>query len=212
VLPAALGQDRRMRLTDGPRLQARYATFALLTLAGLVQPAAAQPLTYRLDPAHSWVHFEVLHFGTSTIRGRIGPVNGRVTLDTAAGLGEVSLAVPTASVSTGIGFFDARLREDDLLASTAHPTAYFVATRFVFDGPRVLSLRGEFTWRGVSQPLTLTASRYACRNDTSGPAPVQVCGGDFEGEVLRSDFGATFGLPFVANRVRLVVQVEGRRP
>jgi polyisoprenoid-binding protein YceI len=39
-----------------------------------------------------------------------------------------------------------------------------------------------------------------------------VCGGDFEGELLRSDFGATFGLPLIANRVRLQVQVEGRRP
>lgn len=183
-----------------------------LGLLAVSLPGAAQPLTYQLDPAHSWVHFEVMHFGTSTLRGRIGPVNGAVVLDPAAGRGEVSLAVPTASVSTGIGFFDARLREDDLLASTAYPNAYFVATRFEFDGPRVVSLRGEFTWRGVGQPLTLTALRYACRSDTSGPAPVEVCGGDFEGELLRSDFGATFGLPFVANRVRLVVQVEGRRP
>ncbi len=184
---------------------------AALGLAGAM-PAAAEPLTYRFDPAHSWVHFEVLHFGTSTIRGRIGPVIGSVTLDAAAGRGEVSLAVPTTSVSTGIGVFDARLREDDLLASTAHPVAWFVATRFQFDGERVVSLRGEFTWRGVSQPLTLSALRYACRSDTTVAAPVQVCGGDFEGELLRSDFGATFGLPFVANRVRLVVQVEGRRP
>jgi len=33
----------------------------------------------------------------------------------------------------------------------------------------------------------------------------------FEGELRRSDFGATFGLPFVADRVRLRVQVEGLR-
>jgi polyisoprenoid-binding protein YceI len=190
---------------------ARCAAPALALLMGS-SPLAAQPLTYRLDPAHSWVHFEVLHFGTSTLRGRIGPVNGSVTLDPAAGRGEVSLAVATAGVSTGMGFFDARLREDDLLASTSHPEAWFVATRFVFDGPRVVSLRGEFTWRGVSQPLTLNALRYACRKDATLPVPAEVCGGDFEGELLRSEFGATFGLPFVADRVRLQVQVEGRRP
>jgi len=174
-------------------------------------PAVAQPQTYQLDPAHSWVHFEVLHFGTSTIRGRIGPVKGSVRLEPSVGRGEVSLAVPTASVSTGIGFFDARLRQADLLASDEHPEAYFVATRFSFEGERVVSVRGEFTWRGASQPLTLNALRYACRSDTTAAKPVQVCGGDFEGELLRSDFGATFGLPFVANRVRLLVQVEGRR-
>jgi polyisoprenoid-binding protein YceI len=41
---------------------------------------------------------------------------------------------------------------------------------------------------------------------------VEVCGGDFEGEVSRSEYGATFGLPLVGDRVRLLVQVEGRRP
>jgi len=68
-------------------------------------------------------------------------------------------------------------------------------------------VRGEFTLRGVGQPLSLFARHFACRLDEG----VEVCGGDFEGEVLRSDFGATYLLPFVADRVRLRVQVEGRR-
>ena len=181
---------------------------------GTAQAQASAPgLQYTLDPAHSWVHFEVLHFNTSTIRGRIGPINGSVLLDPAAGRGDVRLAVPTGTVSTGIAFFDSRLRQDDLLASAAFPEAYFVATRFTFNEGRVATLRGEFTWRGVSQPLQLTALRYVCRRDDSSTgAPAEVCGGDFEGEVLRSEHGASFGLPLVGNRVRLMVQVEGRRP
>ena len=177
---------------------------------------AREALQYTLDPTHSWVHFEVLHFNTSTIRGRIGPINGSVLLDPVAGTGDVRLAVPTATVSTGIGVFDARLRQDDLLASTAFPEAYFIATRCTFNEGREATLRGEFTWRGVSQPLQLTALRYACRPDDSSDdakgAPAEVCGGDFEGEVLRSEHGASFGLPLIGNRVRLLVQVEGRRP
>ncbi|MBS1898765.1 MAG: polyisoprenoid-binding protein, partial [Actinobacteria bacterium] len=39
----------------------------------------------------------------------------------------------------------------------------------------------------------------------------EVCGGDFEGSVDRSSFGMTFGLPLVADRVRLLVQVEAVR-
>lgn len=38
----------------------------------------AGPITYQLDPAHTFVTFEVRHFGTSTLRGRIGPVTGEV--------------------------------------------------------------------------------------------------------------------------------------
>lgn len=177
----------------------------LLVLAG--GPAVAQPVLYRLDPQHTFVHFEVMHFGTSTARGRFGPVDGVVTLDRSARAGELSLRIATGTVSTGIGFFDARLREPDLLASAAYPEAYFVATRFRFEGERLAEVRGEFTFRGVSQPLSLVARQFACRMDGA----TEVCGGEFEAEVLRSEFGATFGLPLIGNRVRLQVQVEGRR-
>jgi polyisoprenoid-binding protein YceI len=173
--------------------------------------AGAEPAVYLLDPAHSFVHFELLHFGTSTIRGRIGPVQGAVTLDRAAGHGELGLRIATASISTGIPVFDARIREGDLLATQAQPEAFFVATHFRFEGDRLAEVRGEFTLRGVSRPLSLRARHFGCRMDASGAAPVQVCGGDFDAEFDRSAFGITFGLPFVADTVRLVVSVEGRR-
>ncbi len=162
---------------------------------------------YRLDPQHTFVHFEVLHFGTSTIRGRIGPVDGEVVLDPARGTGEVGLRVATSSVDMGFPFFNARMRAADLLASADHPEAFFVANRFRFEQGRLVELAGEFTVRGVGRSLTLMALRSGCRVDAQG----QVCGGDFEGEIKRSDFGIDFGLPFIADRVRLVVQVEGRR-
>jgi len=178
-----------------------------LLLALAAASAGAQPASYVLDPAHSFVHFEVLHFGTSTSSGRFGPVTGVVTLDRGAGRGEVGLRIDTASVDTGLPVFNARLRQADLLASTEYPEAYFVARNFRFEGQRVAEVRGEFTLRGVSQPLSLHARHFGCREDQGA----EVCGGDFMGEILRSDFGATYLLPFVADRVRLVVQVEGRR-
>jgi len=76
-----------------------------------------------------------------------------------------------------------------------------------FDGDDVAEVRGEFTVRGINQPLSLYARQFGCRQD----GQTDVCGGDFEGELLRSSFGATFGLPLVSDRVRLEVQVEGRR-
>ena len=175
------------------------------------QQAAAQPVAYALVPEQSFVTFEVLHFGTSTIRGRFGPLQGEVLLDRRAGTGEVSLRLATADVNTGVGVFNARLRQADLLSAEAFPEAYFVARNVRYAGDAVAEVRGEFTWRGVNQPLSLRALRFGCRTDTQASAPDEICGGDFEGELLRSDFGATFGLPFVADRVRLVVQVEGRR-
>jgi polyisoprenoid-binding protein YceI len=175
----------------------------LLTAAG----AGAQPVAYRLDPQHTFVHFEVVHFGTSTTRGRFGPVEGVVMLDRTRGAGELGLRIPTASVSTGLRVFDARLREPDLLDSAGHPEAFFVASRFRFEGEQLAEVRGEFTLRGVSRPLSLFARQFACRMADA----VEVCGGEFEAELRRSEFDATFGAPLVGDRVRLRVQVEARR-
>lgn len=183
----------------------RLAIAALIGLAGAV--ARAEPVVYVFDPDHTFVQFEVRHFGTSTLRGRFGPLRGRVTLDRAAGTGELGLRVATAGVDTGLRVLDARLRQPDMLASEAFPEAFFVARQFRFEGERVAELRGEFTLRGVGQGLTLKALHYACRKD----ADVETCGGDFEGRFQRSDFGITFGLPLVADEVRLRVQVEGVR-
>jgi polyisoprenoid-binding protein YceI len=182
----------------------RIALALLLALAGA--GAAAQAVGYRFDPAHSFVHFEVMHFGTATLRGRFGPLEGYATLDVAARQGSVSLRVPTKIVSTGLPVLDSRLRQADLFDSQAQPEAFFVAERFVFDGDRLQEVRGELTLRGINRPLTLRAQRFSCGTHPLLKRPW--CGGDFEAELQRSDFGMDFGLPLVANRVRLLVQVE----
>jgi polyisoprenoid-binding protein YceI len=183
---------------------------ALLAVAALLASgsAAAEAQTYTLDPDHSWVHFEVLHFGTSTSRGRFGPVSGEVRLDPAAGSGALRLRIATASVDTGLAFFDSRLRRDDFLASEEHPHAEFAATGWRFDGGRLAAVTGELTLRGVTRPLTLHAQQFGCRQDATRG---EVCGGDFEGLLYRSAYGMLYGWPFVANTVRLRVQVEGVR-
>jgi polyisoprenoid-binding protein YceI len=183
---------------------------ALLTAALMLAggQTIAQPVAYTLDPDHSWVHFEVMHFGTSTTRGRFGPLAGDVVLDAAAGSGVLSLRIATAGVDTGLAFFDSRLRRSDLLASEEHPYADFTATDWRFDGGRLRAVTGDFTLRGVARPLTLTATHFACRQD---PARGEVCGGDFEGTLYRTTYGMLYGWPFIANTVRLRVQVEGVR-
>jgi polyisoprenoid-binding protein YceI len=178
-------------------------------------PAQAQPVagpvTYRLDPNHTFVQFEVLHFGTSTLRGRIGPVTGEVTVDRAGRAGDLRLRIPVGTVETGMRVLDARLKQPDLLATTEYPEAYFIATRFRFDASGgVKEVRGEFTLRGVGEPLSLIARSFACRHDDR--LGKEVCGGDFEADLKRGRFGATFGEPFVGDDVHLVIQVEGIAP
>ncbi|MBL8352906.1 MAG: polyisoprenoid-binding protein [Burkholderiaceae bacterium] len=173
-------------------------------------PAAAQPVAYQLDPTHSFATFEILHFDTSTIRGRFGPLSGDVQVDRAARKGRVQVVIATAEVSTGLPALDSRLRREDLLAVAAYPQAYFVAERFEF-GPdgAVTAVGGVLTLRGVGQGLRLNAQRFRCY--TNPLLRREVCGGDFEAELSRSAFGIHFGDPFVGDTVRLKVAVEAIR-
>jgi len=191
-------------------LNSRRALGCGVVLCALAAAAHAEPVDYRFDPTHTFVNFELLHFGTSTIRGRFGPLNGYATLDRAARQGRVQVEIDTAQVSTGVAVLDARLKEGDMLAVQSHPRAYLVAEGLEFDDAgRVKALHGELTLRGVSVGLTLTAQRFNCY--TSPLLAREVCGGDFEGQFNRSTVGITHSLPFVADTVRLLVQVEAIR-
>lgn len=182
----------------------------LAGLAGVPASALADAVAYRLDPSHSFASFELLHFDTSTVRGRFGPINGDITLGREAGRGRVQVVIDTAAVSTGLGVLDARLRQDDMLAVAAHPQAFFVAERFEFDAQGgVAALSGEFTLRGSSQPLRLVAQRFRCYLNPLFRR--EVCGGDFEAEISRASFGISHSLPFVADAVRLKIAVEAIR-
>ena len=184
--------------------------FIALLLLALGATASAEPVRYRFDPTHTFVHFELSHFGTSMIRGRLGPLQGEVQIDRSARRGRVQVEIDMALASTGVPVLDARLREGDMLSTQVHPKAYLVAERFDFDDAgRVKGLRGEFTLRGVSLPLELKAVRFNCY--TSPLFRREVCGGDFEGQFNRSAVGITHSLPFVSDTVRLLVQVEALR-
>lgn len=182
------------------------ATAALAALHA--STAQAQAVDYLLDAAHTRVHWEVLHFGTSTSRGRFDDIGGSLQLDARAGTGEVSITLGTASVNTGVPPLDAVLRAS-YLKSAAHPQAYFVARGWRWQAGAPLEVRGELTLAGVSQPLTLRAAQVSCYLHPL--LAREVCGADLVGEIARSDFGITDGLPVVGNAVRLRIQVEAIR-
>jgi polyisoprenoid-binding protein YceI len=192
----------------------RAIVAAAVVAAGLAgaAPAAraqAQAAAYRLDPAHTQIQWEVLHNGTSTSRGRFERVSGSVRFDAAAQRLEVGVTVDTASASTGHAGFDAVIRGAQLLASGEHPQAYFSARQARWERGVPREVQGEITLRGVSQPLALRALRWHCGTNLLINRPV--CGGDFEAELNRSDFGITYALPFAADKVRLLIEVEGIR-
>ncbi|MDO8418944.1 MAG: YceI family protein [Rubrivivax sp.] len=170
-------------------------------------PAHADGGHYTLDPTHTFVTFEVAHFGTSTHRVRFDRKEGLVQFDRVARTGRVEITIDMASVNSGVAPFDGHLRSQDLLNVAEHPTARFVGSRFTFAGDQVTEVAGTLTMLGQTRPVTLKATRFNCYLN-----PVfkrEVCGGDFETVVQRSLWGVNHGLPAMApDSVRLLVQVE----
>jgi polyisoprenoid-binding protein YceI len=179
---------------------------ALLAAAGAAQ---AQSATYAIDPTHTQVIFEAKHFGVSTNRGRWDKKEGTITYDKAAKTGKVDVTIDMASISTGIGPFDGHLKGKDFFAAEEFPTAKFVGDKFTFNGDKLASVAGELTLRGKTQPVTLTATSFGCYQNPM--LKREVCGGDFETTIQRSQWGMTYGLPGIPDNVRLLIQVEAAK-
>ena len=172
--------------------------------------AQAEIANYAVDPTHTWVTWEALHFGTSTLRGRFDKKEGKVTLDRAAKTGRAEITIDTTSISTGIVPFDGHLKGKDFFNVAEAPTAKFVGDKFVFNGDKITEVSGALTLMGKTQPVTLKASNFNCYNHPM--LKREVCGGDFETVIARSHFGMNYGLPAIApDNVRLLIQIEAVR-
>jgi polyisoprenoid-binding protein YceI len=55
------------------------SVIALSATALMTSQAQAQSATYAIDPTHTFINFEVKHFGTSTNRGRWDKKEGSIT-------------------------------------------------------------------------------------------------------------------------------------
>jgi polyisoprenoid-binding protein YceI len=181
---------------------------ALATLAATLAVAtSAHAASYAVDPAHTYVTFEIGHFGTSTNRGRFDKKQGTVEFDRAAKTGKVEITLDTGSINTGFGQFNDHLKSAELLDAAKYPTARFVGDKFAFNGDKVTSVSGQLTLLGKTLPVTLNATNFNCYDNPM--LKREVCGGDFEATIKRSDFGVKYGLDWgFPDNTRLLIQVE----
>ena len=182
-----------------------FALAAATLLAGAAQ--AATPNEYAVEPTHTFVTFEINHFGASVNRGRFEKKEGTVQFDKAGKTGKVDISFEASSISTGTPAFDKHLQGADLFNAAQYPTLRFVSDKFNFDGDKVTSVAGQLTLLGKTGPVTLKANQFACYNHPM--LKREVCGGDFEATIDRTQWGMNYGVDWgFSKNVRLVVQVE----
>ncbi len=177
---------------------------AAFAAAGLAHAEAA---TYNIDPTHTFVTFEASHFNTSTLRGRFDRKEGSVTFDRAARSGMADITIDVSSVSTGVAPLDSHLKSKDFFNAAVAPGVKFVGDKFSFNGDKVSAVVGNLTMNGKTLPVTLTAANFNCY--TNPLLKREVCGGDFETTLTRSQWGMNYGLNFgLPDNIRLLIQIE----
>jgi polyisoprenoid-binding protein YceI len=180
---------------------------SLLAAAALALTLPVHAANYVIDPTHTFVFYEVGHYGTSTNRGRFDRKQGTVQFDRAAKTGKVEISFDLTAISTGVPPLDKHLQSADFFDTAKHPSARFVGDKFVFNGDKVAEVSGRLTLLGKTQPVTLKATQFNCYLNPL--LKREACGGDFETTLKRSQWGMNWGLDMgVPDEVRLLIQVE----
>jgi polyisoprenoid-binding protein YceI len=170
-------------------------------------PAMAQAPNYVIDPTHTFVNYENGHYGTTTNRGRFSTKDGTLFFDRAGQAGKVEIIIDISSVNTGVDFLNRQIQGKDFFNVADFPTATFTSDKFVFNGDKVSEVQGQLTLKGQTHPVVLKATKFNCYINPL--VKREVCGGDFETRIQRSQWGVLWGLQFgFEDEVKLIIQIE----
>jgi polyisoprenoid-binding protein YceI len=169
----------------------------------------AAPVTYNLDPGHTYPSFEADHMGGLSIwRGKFTKSSGTVVLDREAKSGTVEVNIDAASIDFGHDKMNEHARGAEIFDVAKFPTAVYKGKLTKFNGDTPTEVQGELTLHGVTKPVTLHINQFLCK-----PHPMlkrEVCGADASGTIKRSDFGVNYGEAYGFKMdVKLQIQVEG---
>jgi polyisoprenoid-binding protein YceI len=183
-----------------------------LALASLaVGSVVAAPVTYNIDPAHTYPSFETDHFnGMSVWRGKFTRSSGTIVMDQQAGTGTVDITIDTSSIDLGNAKLDEHTKTADMLDVAKYPTATYKGKLANFKNGAPTEIEGEFTLHGVTKPLTLKIDSFKCM--TYPQDKKEHCGADAVGSFNRADYGISYGDKYGFKMdMKLAIQVEAVR-
>jgi polyisoprenoid-binding protein YceI len=169
--------------------------------------AVAAPVTYNVDPAHTYPAFEADHLGGLSLwRGKFNTSSGTITLDKEAGTGTVDITVDTRSINFGNQALNDHWQRPDFFDTAQYPTATYTGRLVDFRNGAPTAVDGTLTLHGMTKPLRLTINSFKCMQHPM--RMVEVCGADATGTLNRDEFGVTLGAPLFNMAVTLRIQVE----
>jgi polyisoprenoid-binding protein YceI len=163
-------------------------------------PAPATVSVYDIDTSHSSVTFKVRHMMVANVRGELGQVSGRVTLDEADPTrSSVAATIDAATINTRDAKRDEHLRSGDFLDVAGHPLITFQSTRVQAGKGGALFVTGDLTIRGTTREVTLDV-------ETPSPEVRDPWGNTKRGiaaraRINRKDFGVSWNVALEAGGI-----------
>jgi polyisoprenoid-binding protein YceI len=182
----------------------------LASMAALVGASAfAAPVTYTLDPAHTYPSFSADHFGGLSVwRGKFNSTSGKVVYDKDAKSGSLDVTVDINSINFGMPKLDEHAKSAEIFDAAKYPTATFSGKFTKFNGSAPAEAQGTLTMHGVTKPVTLKVDSFKCMQ--SPLTKKEVCGVEVSSTINRADFGVNYGDKYGFNQeVKLQIQAEG---
>ena len=181
-----------------------WLLLSLLFVSAAIAQAPSDVPVFKVTPVKSTIKFGVK--ASVPIEGTFDKWDATLTFtSTAAESAVLDVKIEAASVNTGSGMKDGKLKSKDFFDAEHAPYITFHSTKVVQTGPTTFELDGTFTSRGVSKPekLNLTLSGKGTGH------------GEINGTMAfdRKDYGMNSGIPFIkiADRVEVTVDLKGDR-
>jgi polyisoprenoid-binding protein YceI len=198
------GKAVLLSLSCSERKSMRLSVISLLASALLPSLAQAQAPVFAITPEESTIKFSVK--ASVTLEGSFDKWDATLTFTSPdASTGVLDIKIQAASVNTGSGIKDDKLKSRDFFDVKQDPLITFKSTKIVRTGPNTYAVQGNFTIRGVTKADTLTLTV-----DPEGKAS-----GDIKGTMAfdRRDYGMDSGIPFIriADRVEVTIALQAKR-
>jgi polyisoprenoid-binding protein YceI len=186
-------------------------TTQLRTEQGIVRVPSG---TWRVDPIHSSVGFEVKHMMISTVRGHFKEYEG--TLEAAEDYHDSRVwgSAQVASIDTNNPDRDEHLRGPDFFDAERWPTITFESTGIEHVEGGTYRVTGDLTIKGVTREVEVEANVEGAAVDPWGKDRVGVA---VRGSIDRTEFGLTWqqalagGGLLVGDQVALRIDISAVR-
>ena len=180
-----------------------------LTVLGLalMLAQAARADSMKVDPAHSFLLFQIKHMDVSYVWGRIAVASGTVALDDANP--SIEITAQADSVDTGVEGRDKHLKGPDFFDAKQYPELSFKSTAVKKTGDTTYEVSGDLTIHGVTRPISVTITKIG--EGDKGPPMGYRAGFGTEFSIKRSDFGMNTMQGPVGDDVKIYVNLEASK-